>query len=638
MRKKHILSITKPEIHTLRLDQDILETVEYLEVPEDVSEEALKKDIDYGACQFAEIIPITEKKKSQYILIFADSREQGLMAVSYMAACFNQKNKDLFYDKNEKDGDGKISKWVENPFQIPIIQESQLNDTLGFGMDSFSFHNNMFLGEENRKRFVPFWYACCNESICIDTMSSPVFGMGNTDILCKGLKHFEENQKVYILIDKSVESNHILFDFCEEDEENQDTQYVDRAKWNWIILSYAADELEVRLDESKEKEYYKMVLKSAIEKKQLKVAKGFSYDKVVQLFLHMETKNKCETIDKIVDYAIKDMNRQEQITLKNSDFLFMDRFIHATNTGLSGKTKGENARFALKNKLIGMDKIKEQVEELIDVMKFNKIRNDRKISNGKYHNVHVMLGAPGTAKTTVAKLMGQIMVEEKLLPNDRFICMNGAELKGQYVGHSAPKTKEVFQNYDIIVIDEAYSLVGDDGHCDSFAKEAIAQLIIELENHSMDKLIIFAGYGGEKVSKQNNKMKAFLDANPGIKSRITSTMFFDSYSSKEMVDIFFQIAKNQNYIVDESVKPFIYDYFETRIRAEDFGNGREARVLLENSTIYAAKRIMKNQKKQYKKAELQEICAEDIKNAILRMQQSDAVRNINHTKNIGFYM
>ena len=103
-----------------------------------------------------------------------------------------------------------------------------------------------------------------------------------------------------------------------------------------------------------------------------------------------------------------------------------------------------------------------------------------------------------------------------------------------YVGHSAPKTKALFEKYDVIIIDEAYSIVEYDGKTDSFGNEAIAQLIIEMEKHSTDKLIIFAGYGGKNVSEKDNRMQAFLDANPGIKSRITSTFYFDSYSADEM--------------------------------------------------------------------------------------------------------
>lgn len=262
--------------------------------------------------------------------------------------------------------------------------------------------------------------------------------------------------------------------------------------------------------------------------------------------------------------------------------------------------------------------------------------DDMKIKGSSYHNVHMMLGAPGTAKTTIAQLMGQIMVEEKLLPDSRFVCVNGAELKGMYVGHSAPKTKALFDEHDIIVIDEAYSLVSDNGQDDSFSKEAIAQLIIELEKHSMDKLVIFAGYGGPKVREKDNKMKAFLDANPGIKSRITSTIYFDSYTADEMVKIFYHIAKNQNYSVDEAAKDPLRRYFSTRIVANDFGNGREARSLLETTVIYAAKRVFEQKKKKYSKQDMQMLNLSDVLQAIAHMEQANGVQDGAEKKKIGF--
>ena len=103
------------------------------------------------------------------------------------------------------------------------------------------------------------------------------------------------------------------------------------------------------------------------------------------------------------------------------------------------QTESRSAIRCLKEDLIGMEQVKEQVMETVQVMKFNRLRKEMGLKKSSYHNVHMMLGAPGTAKTTVAKLMGKIMEEEKLLPGSQFACVNGAELKGMYVGHSAPR-------------------------------------------------------------------------------------------------------------------------------------------------------------------------------------------------------
>jgi hypothetical protein len=320
----------------------------------------------------------------------------------------------------------------------------------------------------------------------------------------------------------------------------------------------------------------------------------------------------------------------------NSDFAFMDRFCRADGLALKKRKGQPRAMERLMTELVGMEEVKKQVVNIVNVMKYNRIRSSMNLNGGTYHNVHVMLGAPGTAKTTVAQLMGQIMVEEHLLPDDRYTCVNGAELKGMYVGHSAPKTKALFEENDIIVIDEAYSLVGDYGQNDSFSKEALAQLIIELENHSTDKLVIFAGYGGRKVNEKNNKMKDFLDANPGIKSRITSTFYFDSYNAQEMMEIFMRIAKTQKYKVDNSVCPMIAKHFQNRINDDNFGNGREARSLLETSVVFAANRILSEGKKKYTKEEMQTITYEDVAAAIAQTNHAEQVQNVAHGRRIGF--
>lgn len=172
----------------------------------------------------------------------------------------------------------------------------------------------------------------------------------------------------------------------------------------------------------------------------------------------------------------------------------------------------------------------------------------------------------------------------------------------------------------MIIIDEAYSIVEENGTMDSFGNEAIAQLIIELENHSTDKLIIFAGYGGD-VDEKDNRMQTFLNSNPGIKSRITSTFNFKSYSAKEMIEIFKRIAKNSNYIIQNDVDDMIENFFESRVSMRDFGNGREARVLLETAVIYAARRNMELNKEQYTKKDMQILTNTDIALAIERLKK-----------------
>ena len=160
--------------------------------------------------------------------------------------------------------------------------------------------------------------------------------------------------------------------------------------------------------------------------------------------------------------------------------------------------------------------------------------------------------------------------------------------------------------------------------------------MIELEEHATDKLVLFCGYGGTGVSEKDNKMKEFLDGNPGLKSRINTTIFFDSYSPQEMVQIVRCQAKLQKYTVEAEADAVIQEYFAERVKAEDFGNGREARSLLENAVISAAARIMELPEKKRTKKMLQELTAEDMQNAVVRLRGGNMLQRGRERKLCGF--
>lgn len=647
MKKR--LSILKPKIHRALIKNDHMENVYYLNVPCELGIKALKADVKAGACQFAGMDQLIEKEKEpRYILISASNLEQGYLAVTYLAAGFNEKhsaNMDVMPDDRMDEEQMCVEEWMESPFCIPLIEEQQLQQITcsGGGQDIFAQNDLFMLSNQQRVFFKPYWMECTQHAVCIVSRRQLFGGMGymgdcngefgNVDYFVEGLKYFRGNDKVYILyVDKYMQGggNPLADDM----EDNGEDYFPDaaRRKWNHIVLSFSMDEIAVALEKEAEKQYYKLLFQGNMAEKSISVKRGFSYERLVNIVMAMEDENKCALIESIVNYAVRDWTDVDGRQIENSDFDFMDRFCRVCNAKANGGEKKKTARERLMQELIGLEKVKKQVLDVVNVMKYNRIRAQMGIVGGGYHNVHLMLGAPGTAKTTVAQLMGQIMVEEHLLPDNRFTCVNGAELKGMYVGHSAPKTKALFENNDIIVIDEAYSLVGDHGDNDSFTKEALAQLIIELENHSTDKLVIFAGYGGKNVNRKDNKMKDFLDANPGIKSRITSTIYFDSYSPDELVEIFLKIAKNNQYDLSGNVRGIVRAYFAKRIQDENFGNGREARSLLETVVIYAASRVLGQNKRNYTRAEMQAILFEDVEKAIRQAEYADSVRNAENRK------
>ena len=637
------LMLVKPNIGRALIRREDIppERITFLDIPEDFGLRELKSDIRCGAVQFKDLVPLLEKENHpRYILITASNLEQGYMAVTYLAAAYNKAEmleKDSFGDSALNEGEEQIEEWEEDPFRIPVVEDSALRQSLGDYNNPFGMGDYFVQGNQKNWSHEPYWMECTHYSVCVVSHTAfggfGGFGISNDDGLYRGLQHFRNNEKVYILnIDETLHNS------WEEDGEDEVCIPWQRQKWNNIVLSYAADEVLVdwkqNAEKDERKEYFRVLFKTVLSNRGLTIPPNLPVNRVINLILMMEQEDKCQLVENVITYAIKDWGPDKK-TVTKQDFDFMDRFARsAMNKSKNGEHR--TSREKMMKELVGMDSVKEQVLNVVNVMKYNRMREQMKIGGSGYHNVHLMLGAPGTAKTTVAMLMGHIMVEEKLLPDNRFICVNGAELKGMYVGHSAPKTKALFEENDIIVIDEAYSIVGDRGESDSFSKEAIAQLIIELEEHSRDKLVIFAGYGGKKVSERNNKMKDFLDANPGIKSRITSTIYFDSYNEEEMTTIFFQIAKNQHYTVDSKTTDIVKKHFARRVRDENFGNGREARSLLETSVVYAAKRLFAGKQNKFTSKDVKTIKYEDVEQAIRQVEEADLNQTIYYGNRVGF--
>lgn len=632
------ISVLKPDIRKGIMKNEQADKFTFLSIPENLGINDLKKDIKLGAVHFKELCNTIEKENdSKYVVVTSESLEMGYIAITYLAACYNEKKGKAYEWHDTNDEKTGVEEWLENDFQIPVIDENELimfnnNNNHSFPIGDVFAQANFF-----SKPYRPYWVDCTNSSVCVIVREDvDVFGI-NSGMASDYLDMFNNNERVYILIEKQKEYNNYAWmgDEHNSDTGNEDEWYDDgsKEKTKYIILNYSADDFVVNLEKEYAKSYYTQILKSFFEKNSIKANRGFAYSKIIDIIMAMNENNKCELIEKIVKYAIKDMNPEGTKTITTKDFDFIDRFVKSR---IKNNNSKESSAKRMKSELIGMDSVKEQVIDVVNVMRYNKMRAKMNIGGSVYHNVHVMLGAPGTAKTTMAKLMGQMMVENGLLRDNRFVCVNGAELKGKYVGHSAPKTKALFENYDIIVIDEAYSLVDSKGEMDSFSNEAIAQLIIELEEHSTDKLVIFTGYGGKNVTEKNNKMRNFFDANPGIKSRITSTIYFESYSPEEMVNILFNMAKIQKYNVDASVKDVLYTYFCKRVNDENFGNGREARSLLETCILFAAKRLFINEKEKYTKTQMQTLTYDDVVNAINRTVHSMEESKTATKKFIGF--
>ena len=235
-------------------------------------------------------------------------------------------------------------------------------------------------------------------------------------------------------------------------------------------------------------------------------------------------------------------------------------------------------------KMIGLKDMKQVVDEIIDSARIQKIRSGMGMDSYKTSLHMVFTGNPGTAKTTVARLITQIFVKEGILDTGKYVECGRADLVGKYVGWTAKTVRSKFREAKggVLFIDEAYSLVDDSN---SFGDEAINTIVQEMENHRDDVIVIFAGYP--------DKMKEFFAKNEGLRSRIAFHLDFPDYSAEELVEILKLMADKKGYKLNPDIERKCLEIFAQAVKKEEFGNGRYVRNLLEQAMMAQSRRITK---------------------------------------------
>jgi SpoVK/Ycf46/Vps4 family AAA+-type ATPase len=238
--------------------------------------------------------------------------------------------------------------------------------------------------------------------------------------------------------------------------------------------------------------------------------------------------------------------------------------------------------------LIGLENVKQKVNDLITYQEIQKKRREMGLFSQKSTLHMAFTGNPGTGKTTVARIVGHIYKKIGLLSNGHFVEVSRTDLIAGYQGQTALKVKEVIEKArgGVLFIDEAYSITEND-HSDSYGRECLTELTKALEDYRDDLVVIVAGY--------TEPMNKFFESNPGLKSRFNTFIEFEDYSADELMDILKLMCLQNAYGLDSGLMEVTGKYLKAQIAEKDknFANARMVRNLYESLVMNHAKRVVK---------------------------------------------
>ena len=250
------------------------------------------------------------------------------------------------------------------------------------------------------------------------------------------------------------------------------------------------------------------------------------------------------------------------------------------------ETGVEQVLIDLDKSLIGLEPVKTRIRETAALLLVEKAREKLGLAH-ETPTLHMSFsGNPGTGKTTVALRMAELLHKLGYVRKGHLVTVTRDDLVGQYIGHTAPKTKEVLKKAmgGVLFIDEAYYLYRPENERD-YGQEAIEILLQVMENNRDDLVVILAGY--------KNRMNTFFESNPGFRSRIAHHIEFPDYSTSELLDIGSAMLDQLNYCLTKSAKNAFTEYINLRKEQPHFANARSIRNALDRVRLRQANRLFK---------------------------------------------
>jgi probable Rubsico expression protein CbbX len=259
----------------------------------------------------------------------------------------------------------------------------------------------------------------------------------------------------------------------------------------------------------------------------------------------------------------------------------------------------------LDRELIGLKPVKTRIREIAALLLVDRLRKKFALSS-ETPTLHMnFTGNPGTGKTTVASRMAEILHRLGYVREGHLVSVTRDDLVGQYIGHTAPKTKEVIKKAmgGVLFIDEAYYLYKPENERD-YGAESIEILLQVMENNRDDLVVILAGY--------KDRMDRFFNSNPGMRSRIAHHVDFPDYTPDELLAIAKLMLAQQNYRFSAEGEKAFAEYIPLRMKMDHFANARSIRNALDRSRLRQANRLFATKGRNLTRNDLITIEAEDI--------------------------